>query len=80
MKFLAGLLGVLVACVPVAIILTLLTWPFWGWVEEVTGIESLGHSGPADWCFCAVYTLCAAAGIVLLIKLRRKNVPPINPP
>jgi hypothetical protein len=37
--FIAGCVGAVVA------------WPFWGWFEKTTGIESLGHSGPADWVF-----------------------------
>jgi hypothetical protein len=31
--------------------------PFWGWIEEEYGIESVGHSGPADWCFSAVFLI-----------------------
>jgi len=43
----------LVAATPLSALLTLLMWPWWGWFEARTGIESLGHSGPADWCFVA---------------------------
>ena len=34
------------------------TAQFWGWFEEKTGIESLGHSGPADWVFEFIIALC----------------------
>jgi len=31
--------------------------PLWGWIEARYGIESLGHSGPADWCFSVVFLI-----------------------
>jgi hypothetical protein len=80
MKFLGGLLAVLVAAIPTALVLTLLTWRLWGWIEQLTGIESLGHSGPASWCFGLVYGLCVGAGLILLAKLRRRGAQPINRP
>lgn len=42
-------------CIPVAVLLTFLATPLWRWLEHVTGIESVGHSGPAEWCFVAAY-------------------------
>jgi hypothetical protein len=54
-----------VAGVPVAAALTLVIWPAWGWFETRTGIESLGHSGPADWCFVATLLACWSIGGVL---------------
>jgi len=52
----------LVASVPVAAVLTLAMWPWWGWFEARTGIESLGHSGPADWCFVVTLLACGMIG------------------
>ena len=49
-------LGVLLLCAVLGAGLTFLLWPLWPWVEAFTDIESMGHSGPADWCF-AVTTL-----------------------
>ena len=43
------------AAVPAAFIVTLLLYPFWSWIEAIYRIESVGHSGPADWCFVVVY-------------------------
>ena len=54
-------LGLMALAVPVAIVLTILLLPLWRWVEATWQIESVGHSGPADWCFVAVYVLCLAA-------------------
>lgn len=56
-----------VLCAPIAIAITVLVWPFWGWFESVTGVEALGHSGPATWCYLATY----AALLGLLVVLRR---------
>ncbi len=49
------LIGTAVLLVPVAFVGTFLLAPFWGWLEGKTGIEMIGHSGAADWCFLAVY-------------------------
>ena len=61
---------------PVAIVLTLMLHGFWDWIENKTGIESLGHSGPAGWCYFAVYAIFLTALLIpLLIRLRK---PPQN--
>jgi len=44
----------LAAGLPAAALLTLATWRWWGWLEARTGIEALGHSGPAGGCYVAV--------------------------
>ncbi len=58
-------LSLLVAflALPIAAVVTILMSGFWGWFEARTGIESLGHSGPSDWCYELTY------GIVLLLGL-----------
>jgi hypothetical protein len=58
--------------VPAAPILAFLLVPLWRWLEEETGIESLGHSGPADWCFVAIYLLLVAAGFTGWLRYRQK--------
>jgi hypothetical protein len=55
--------GIAVVNLPVAGIATFLAMPFWRWFEETTAIESIGHSGPADWCFVAVYALTVATSL-----------------
>lgn len=49
---------------PVAFILTLAIFPVWRWFEEISGIESFGHSGPVEWCFIATYSLCLLVAVV----------------
>lgn len=66
----------LIICVltfPLAVILTLLTVPVWRWFEEVTGIESAGHSGPAEWCYLAVYIGLMILATVVWQKLERRD-------
>jgi uncharacterized membrane protein YidH (DUF202 family) len=63
------LIGALI-CGPLSVTITLVAWPFWRWLEAVSGIESIGHSGPAAWCFAAVYVLLLCV-LVLLWRARR---------
>jgi len=65
----------LVGCIPVAFVLTILLFPPWGWVERRWGIESVGHSGPANWCFWLVYGACVAAAGGLELAGRRAMLP-----
>lgn len=51
--------------------LTFLLWPLWSWVEAFSGIESLGHSGPATWCF--VVTTALLFGLWLAWQGRKKR-------
>jgi len=60
--FLAGL-AILIVCMPMAFIVTMLLIPLWSWIEKTYGIESIGHSGPSDWCFYVVYGLLSAAAM-----------------
>jgi hypothetical protein len=54
MKQVLALLLIVVVAVLLALFLTFLLSPLWRWIESVSGIESMGHSGPANWCFVAV--------------------------
>ncbi|HVZ64441.1 MAG TPA: hypothetical protein VG936_07710 [Lacunisphaera sp.] len=63
-KLLAALLTLLLA-LPVSFVVTLLLIPLWRWIEATYGLESIGHSGPADWCFEVVFGLVLLAGFAL---------------
>ena len=67
--FLAGL-AILVVCMPVAFIGTFLLSPLWSWIEKTYGIESMGHSGPSDWCFYLVYGLLSAVALSVFAWIR----------
>jgi hypothetical protein len=77
MKTLLKLLLVWVITVPVALVGTFLLAPFWGWFEAQTGVEALGHSGPAEWCYLAVYAVLALLGS--LLGVRRRTTAPTSP-
>jgi hypothetical protein len=59
-RLILAILAVLVVCLPIAFIVTFLLSPLWSWIEATYGIESIGHSGPSDWCFYAVYVVLNA--------------------
>ena len=65
--------GVLIACLPISFIITILLSPLWSWIEAAYGIESIGHSGPSDWCFYAVYGSLAACSLLLVIAARARK-------
>ena len=54
-KALIVLLFVWILSVPVAAVVKFFLTPLWSWIELTYQIESIGHSGPAEWCFVAVY-------------------------
>lgn len=56
-KIVGVTLVILVGCIPIAFIITIITAPFWEWIEEKFKVESYGHSGPAEWCYYATYIL-----------------------
>ena len=59
-RHLLALVLILVACMPLTFIGTFALYPLWSWIESRYGIEAVGHSGPADWCFWTVYALLVA--------------------
>lgn len=65
-----------IALMPVAFVATFLLLPLWSWIERVHGIESVGHSGPADWCFWVVYaTLNVVVAAAVLTRRRASRSP-----
>ena len=56
-------LAVLVVSLPIAFIVTFLLSPLWSWIEATYGIESIGHSGPSDWCFYLVYGVLSSIAL-----------------
>ena len=62
--------------IPLAFVATLLLYRFWNWFEAQTGIESMGHSGPAAWCFIAVYMAMLLACYVGAHRAIRRALQP----
>jgi uncharacterized integral membrane protein len=66
------LLVVVAVAVPVSVVATILLFPFWSWIEAATGFESVGHSGPAVWCYAAVFLVLAVGGALVAIARGRQ--------
>jgi hypothetical protein len=52
-------------------VLTVLAWPWWGWFEAASGNESLGHSGPATWCYALTSALLFGVWLARFALKRR---------
>ena len=65
--------GIVLMNLPVAILVTWLALPFWKWLDVIVGTESYGHSGPAEWCYWAVFFLLNL--MVLLFWLIKRGAP-----
>jgi hypothetical protein len=63
-----------VVAVPLSILGTILLFPVWSWLEASTGIESVGHSGPAEWCYAVLFLAMAAGGAVMVLSHHRAKV------
>jgi FtsH-binding integral membrane protein len=65
-------LGLLFASGPLGVIVTLALLPMWRWLEESYAIESVGHSGPAAWCYLVSVLGCLLAlGAVYVMSVVR---------
>ncbi len=75
-------LAVVLAAFPVTFVVTFMLDPLWSWIEATYGIESIGHSGPADWCFWLVFCILVLTSLTLLLRAWRrppeKNGPPVE--
>ena len=47
---------------------TILLLPAWSWLERSAGIEAVGHSGPAEWCYALVFAVLAGLGALWLMS------------
>ena len=50
-------LAICLISIPIAIVVTIALLPFWSWIESMFEIESIGHSGPAGWCYLVCYSI-----------------------
>ena len=69
-----SLLGIVLIAAPLSVVMTILLLPLWRWLEASTGIESVGHSGPAEWCYATVFlVLVMGASLIVLMRYRVKS-------
>jgi hypothetical protein len=67
-------LAILLISMPPAFMLTIALMPLWSHIEAKYGIESVGHSGPADWCFELTYVfVVAVVGASFAAVVRRSR-------
>ncbi len=68
-RYVVAVVAAFVASVPLGVAGTIALLPVWSWLEEATGIESVGHSGPAGWCYLVTYSIAVVilgcAGLLL---------------
>ena len=77
MRFLGAWLLLLVLTLPLAAATTIALLPAWSWFEGRWGIEAVGHSGPATWCYVSTYLAWAGLlGSGWAWWTRRGGVPP----
>jgi hypothetical protein len=65
------LVGIVVLSMPVTFVVAILLTPLWSAIERRWGIESVGHSGPADWCFWLVFAICITTFTLVGRRIRR---------
>ena len=74
LKGVAIAIAILVACFPLAAVLTISMSSLWSGLEARTGIEAYGHSGPAEWCYLVTYGLLV--GICTLVWTKANGTEP----
>lgn len=65
------MLAAVIVTAPLSIVGTWLLLPLWRWLEAATGIESIGHSGPSEWCYATVFLVMLFAAMSLTMLRRR---------
>jgi hypothetical protein len=64
---------VFVAGLPASFVATLALLPLWRSVEARYGVEAVGHSGPAAWCYQAVYAAWVLVALFAWLVYRRRE-------
>jgi hypothetical protein len=70
----AGVFAVVTAVLGAGLLsvpLTVVCFPLWSWFESRTGIEAVGHSGPAGWCYATTFAVALVAALMTLLARRR---------
>ena len=71
LKFALGLVFLVPGTLFLAFWVTILLLPLWRWIEADFGIELIGHSGPAEWCFYLVFAILLTPALYLLWRACR---------
>jgi hypothetical protein len=71
MKKVIALVAAILGGFVLSIVTAILTARFWGWFEDRTGIESLGHSGPADWVYILLWVVWTTILVASMFRTLR---------
>jgi hypothetical protein len=71
-RALLALAGLFLLAAALTVPATLLLRPLWSWLDFAAGIEALGHSGPAAWCYLLVFAVLG--GLAALWRLAQGRV------
>jgi len=71
LRIVLTLLAIIVIPAPLSVVITILLFPFWSWLEASAGVESVGHSGPAEWCYAVVFFLLVTGAALTLLARQR---------
>jgi hypothetical protein len=74
------MLGIVALSLPVSFYLTMLLMPVWSEIERRWGIESVGHSGPATWCFVTVFACVVTISLTVYVVRTRGVASSDSPP
>jgi hypothetical protein len=65
--------GLFLGLVPIAFVVTISLSGVWSWLERVSGIESMGHMGPANWCYVATYIVLLPVALFGYRQVTRRS-------
>jgi hypothetical protein len=66
-------LAICLVAMPITVLATMLSMPFWSWLEATFAIEAVGHSGPAGWCYLFIYVIIVSLAGVIWSAIRRQR-------
>ena len=67
-------LGVCIVSMPIAVVATIILLPFWRWLEKTLAVESVGHSGPSEWCYLFIYMIVVFLAGLIWSRIRKRQV------
>jgi len=65
-------LAICLVSAPIAIVVTIALLPLWSWIESMFEIESIGHSGPSEWCYLVCYSIILICASLIWWAIRRR--------
>jgi hypothetical protein len=73
LKYAFGLVGIVLGALFFAFWITIFLVPLWRWIEADFGVEAIGHSGPAEWCFYLVFTVLVLPALYFMSRVWRRG-------